>query len=106
MKISKELLKGSTGTMVLGLLAEEDLYGYAIIREIEERSQSVFRMSEGSLYPILHAMEKEGLIGKLHRYFYSTVGNGTAVKSSKAFAAEYAQKFVAAGVDAVIMTST
>ena len=51
-------------------------------------------------------MEKEGKIGKLHRYFYSTVGNGTAVKSSKAFAAEYAQKFVAAGVDAVIMTST
>ena len=55
---------------------------------------------------ILREMEKEGKIGKLHRYFYSTVGNGTAVKSSKAFAAEYAQKFVAAGVDAVIMTST
>lgn len=81
MKISKELLKGSTGTMVLGLLAEEDLYGYAIIREIEERSQSVFRMSEGSLYPILHAMEKEGLlesyrkvseIGKERKYYRIT----------------------------------
>ncbi len=55
---------------------------------------------------VLRDMEKEGLIGKLHRYFYTTVGNGTAVKSAKAFAAEYAQKFVAAGVDAVIMTST
>ena len=55
---------------------------------------------------VLRQMEKEGKIGKLHRYFYTTVGNGTAVKSAKAFAAEYAQKFVAAGVDAVIMTST
>jgi glycine reductase len=55
---------------------------------------------------VLRDMEKEGLIGKLHRYFYTTVGNGTAVKSSKAFAAEYAQKFVAAGFDSVIMTST
>ena len=81
MKISKELLKGSTGTMVLGLLAEGDLYGYAIIREIEERSQAVFRMSEGSLYPILHAMEKEGLlesyralseIGKERKYYRIT----------------------------------
>ena len=50
--------------------------------------------------------EKEGKIGKLHDYFYTTVGNGTAVASAKAFAAEYAQKLLSAGVDAVIMTST
>ncbi len=81
MKISKELLKGSTGTMVLGLLAEEDMYGYRIIREIEDRSQSVFRMSEGSLYPILHSMEKDSLlesyrkvseIGKERKYYRIT----------------------------------
>ena len=81
MKISKELLKGSTGTMVLGLLAEEDMYGYRIIREIEERSNTVFRMSEGSLYPILHSMEKDGLlesyrkvseIGKERKYYRIT----------------------------------
>ena len=47
-----------------------------------------------------------GRIGKLHRYFYTTVGNGTAVASAKAFAEEYAQKLIADGVDAVIMTST
>lgn len=51
-------------------------------------------------------MEKEGRIGKLHNKFYTTVGNGTAVASSKAFAAEYAQKLKADGVDCVIMTST
>ena len=55
---------------------------------------------------VLRQMEKEGKIGKLHRYFYTTVGNGTAVASSKKFAAEYAQKLLKDGVHAVIMTST
>lgn len=55
---------------------------------------------------ILREFEAEGKIGKLHEFFYTTVGNGTAVASSKAFAAEYARKMLAAGVDAVIMTST
>ena len=55
---------------------------------------------------ILREFEAEGKIGKLHEFFYTTVGNGTAVASAKAFAAEYAQKLLAAGVDAVIMTST
>ena len=55
---------------------------------------------------VLRQMEKEGKIGKLHRYFYTTVGNGTAVASSKKFAAEYAQKLLRDGVHAVIMTST
>ncbi len=55
---------------------------------------------------VLRDMEKEGVIGKLHHLFYTTVGNGTAVASAKKFAAEYAQKLLSAGVDAVIMTST
>ena len=55
---------------------------------------------------VLRQMEKEGKIGKLHRYFYTTVGTGTAVASSQKFAAEYAQKLLKAGVHAVIMTST
>ena len=55
---------------------------------------------------VLRAMEKEGKIGKLHRYFYTTVGNGTAVASARKFAEEYAQKMLKAGVQACIMTST
>lgn len=55
---------------------------------------------------ILRDMEKEGKIGSLHRYFYSTVGNGTAVKSSQKFGQEIAEKLLADGVQAVIMTST
>lgn len=55
---------------------------------------------------VLRDMEKEGKIGELHHLFYTTVGNGTAVASSKAFAAEFSQKLLADGVDAVILTST
>lgn len=55
---------------------------------------------------VMRDFEREGKIGKLHNLYYATVGNGTAVASAKAFAAEYAQKLKKAGVDGVIMTST
>ncbi len=55
---------------------------------------------------VLRAYEKAGKIGKLHRYFYSTVGNGTSVANSKGFAEEFSKELVADGVDAVILTST
>ena len=55
---------------------------------------------------VMREFEREGKIGKLYDYFYTTVGNGTAVANAKKFAAEYAQKLKQAGVNAVIMTST
>jgi len=55
---------------------------------------------------VLRDIEKEGVIGELHRYFYTTTGNGTSVANSKAFAAKFSQELVADGVDAVILTST
>jgi glycine reductase len=55
---------------------------------------------------VLRDLEKEGKIGELHRYFYTTTGNGTAVASSKQFAEEFSKELLADGVDAVILTST
>lgn len=55
---------------------------------------------------VLRQYEKEGKIGELYRYFYTTVGNGTAVASAKAFSEEIGQKLIDNGVDAVILTST
>lgn len=55
---------------------------------------------------VLRDYEKAGKIGSLHRYFYTTVGNGTAVASAKAYAAAIGKELVADGVDAVILTST
>ncbi|MEK5237097.1 PadR family transcriptional regulator [Paenibacillus sp. FSL L8-0470] len=59
MKVSKEMLKGSTGTLILTLLLDKPQYGYELIRELEQRSEGVFSLKEGTLYPILHAMESE-----------------------------------------------
>ena len=49
---------------------------------------------------------EEGRIGSLHEYWYSTVGNGTAIKSAKAFGNEIAEYLLEDKVDAVILTST
>lgn len=80
MKYSKELLKGSTPILVMSVLKQGDLYGYRIIRELEIRSENVFEMSEGTLYPILHALEKEKLLesywqevdGRKRKYYHLT----------------------------------
>lgn len=55
---------------------------------------------------VMREFVKEGRIGSLYHYFYSTVGNGTAVKSAKKFAEEIAADLRHANVDAVILTST
>jgi len=62
MKINKELMKGSTSMLLLSVLEKEEMYGYQIIKELEQRSEDVFSMNEGTLYPILHTMAKEGLL--------------------------------------------
>ncbi len=55
---------------------------------------------------VLEDLQKEGKIGELYPYYYTTTGNGTSVKNSKAFASEFAQELVKDGVQAVILTST
>jgi len=93
MKISKELAKGSTGLLVLSVLSEEEMYGYRIIQVIAARSETVFTMNEGTLYPILHALEKEGLlqsymaeseVGRKRKYYKITPGGLLFLKEKKA----------------------
>ena len=62
MNIQKELSKGSSSLLVLSVLGTGDMYGYQIIKEIEQRSEFVFSFKEGTLYPILHGFEQEGLV--------------------------------------------
>ena len=61
MKISKELSTGTLPMLVLSVLGSEDLYGYRIIKILEARSDNAFSLKEGTLYPILHALEQEGV---------------------------------------------
>lgn len=62
MRADRELLKGSTPVLILAVLAEGPRHGYAIAREIEQRSNGVLSLGEGSLYPALHGLEREGFI--------------------------------------------
>lgn len=55
---------------------------------------------------VMRDMEKEHVIGKLHRYYYATVGNGTSVANARNFARNVAKELAADGVSAVILTST
>jgi len=55
---------------------------------------------------VLRDLENEGVIGELHRYFYTTTGNGTSVANSKKFAATIAEELIKDGVQAVVLTST
>lgn len=69
MKINKELLKGSTSIMILSLLNRKDMYGYQMMQEIKAMSDSTFELKEGTLYPLLHALENEGAV---QSYWYDT----------------------------------
>ena len=62
MDIKKELSKGSSALLVLSVLADADRYGYQIIKEIELRSEHVFSFKEGTLYPLLTRLKKDGLL--------------------------------------------
>lgn len=62
MKIGKELLKGSTDLLVLTLIEKEPMYGYQIIKELSKKSENIFNLQEGTLYPILHALEEKNYI--------------------------------------------
>ena len=77
----RELLKGSTDTLLLSLLAHEHMYGYQLVKEMDRRSSGYFHFKEGTLYPALHRLEREGLVegrwqmspsGQKRRYYYIT----------------------------------
>lgn len=62
MRINKELLKGSTVILILKLLERKPMYGYEMIKDMENISSGVFRFKEGTLYPILHSLEVSGMV--------------------------------------------
>lgn len=60
--ISKNLTAASTKPIVLAILKQGNSYGYLIIKKIKEISGGEMEYSDGMLYPVLHRLEKEGMI--------------------------------------------
>lgn len=85
MKVNKELLKGSTVTLILSLLQHKPMYGYEMIKAVENHSGGVFSFKEGTLYPILHTLESEGCVnsywmevpGERKRKYYQITKEGS-----------------------------
>ena len=57
-----ELLQGTLDLLILKTLAAEPMHGYAIVQRIQQRSDDVLVVEEGSLYPCLYRMEEKGWI--------------------------------------------
>ena len=60
MDINKDLIAASSTPIVLAILAEEDSYGYAIIKRVKEASEGRMEWTDGMLYPVLHRLERLG----------------------------------------------
>lgn len=90
MKIDKALMSGSTTMLLLTLLSEKDMYGYEMIETLKNRSQNVFELKAGTLYPLLHALEDKRYLavyekeaaGKTRKY-YSITKEGRNILSEK-----------------------
>lgn len=88
-----DLRTGSTAVMVLRLLTEKPMYGYQIVKELQTRSEGYFDLEQGTLYPALHRLEKDGLVeskwevvedGPSRKYYHITdAGQAELEKSAQ-----------------------
>ena len=62
MELGKDLVAASATPLVLAILAEGDSYGYAIIKRVTELSGGHLHWTDGMLYPVLHRLERHGLV--------------------------------------------
>ena len=78
--MAREQEPGGLDLLILHLLSERDMYGYEMVTELARRSEEVFQLKEGTLYPLLHRLEKEKALtayeekkdGRVRRYYRLT----------------------------------
>ena len=110
MGTERDLRKGSTTVLVLSLLREKPMYGYQIAKELKRRSQDYFDFKEGTLYPALHRLEKDGLVrgewqvverGPSRKYYHLTEkGTRELVRSAREWTSFARQLIAVVGSDA------
>jgi len=61
--MNREALRGHLELLILSVLADGPLHGYAVIDELRTRSDEVFDLAEGTVYPVLHRLEVAGYLG-------------------------------------------
>jgi PadR family transcriptional regulator, regulatory protein PadR len=92
MNITKELAGAATSMIILSVLAREPNYGYEIVKRANKLSGSVFSWQEGTVYPVLRKLEKEGLLtsdwqetgkGQQRKYYCITAAGREALSSGR-----------------------
>jgi DNA-binding PadR family transcriptional regulator len=86
MEISKDLTAASSTPIVLAILAESDSYGYAILQRVRDLSGGSIEWTDGMLYPVLHRLERLGLVEarwetaktRRRRKYYAITSEGRA----------------------------
>jgi len=89
--ITSDLIKGSLKTIVLKLLKENGrMYGYEITRKVEDLTTGKIKLTYGALYPVLHKLEKEGVLvtesenfNNRIRIYYSLTEEGHSVVAER-----------------------
>lgn len=61
-KLSKQALDGNVESLLLGILESGPSYGYAIVKDLNDRAEGILQLGEGTIYPVLHRMEDKKLI--------------------------------------------
>ena len=61
-RLSKQTLDGNVETLILAILEDGPSYGYAIVKELNERAEGILQLGEGTIYPVLHRLEDKKLI--------------------------------------------
>ena len=98
-----------TELLVLSLLSGEDMYGYQIITELNRRSNHTFDMKEGTLYPVLHGLWKDGTVecyeteaptGRKRKYYHLTKKGRALLKTETEEWKAYSN-----GIEAVLSTA-
>ncbi|MFA9466833.1 MAG: PadR family transcriptional regulator [Velocimicrobium sp.] len=57
--MNKEIMKGSIDILLLSQIARRDMYGFEIVKELQLKSNNIYKMSEGTLYPALQRLEQK-----------------------------------------------
>lgn len=99
MAADRTWLSGSMGMLILRLLSEKDMYGYEMIDTLRKRSQNVFELKAGTLYPLLHGLEEKNYLtsyeqevpGKVRKYYRITREGKDYLEKKKAEWKEYSQ---------------
>lgn len=85
--MSGEALKGHLDLLLLAVLRAGPAHGYAVIEQLKQRSHGTFDVPEGTIYPALHRLERQGLIesewsratGRPRRVYRLTRGGNRAL---------------------------